>query len=400
MMLFLSNLWSVMLELAPWLLLGAALSGVIHVLLPGDFIRRHLTGRGSIMKAVLLGVPLPLCSCGVIPAGLGLKKSGASDGAAVGFLISTPQTGVDSVLVSAAFLGWPFAIFKLAAAGVTGLIGGVLTAQLGGPRHELDSAAEQDASDEHSSLAAGLSHADVLIQSIWGWLAVGIIVSAAITTFLPANTLSSWTAWGPVVTMVAVLVVSLPLYVCATASVPIAASLVAGGMPTGAALVFLMAGPASNVATIGAILKGFGPRILTIYLTTIIAGSIGLGILFDTWFSSTLTGSGTHGEHATWWAAASAYLLVGLLLRYAAVDASRWLNGRRMAATQAEPIVLGVEGMTCGGCVSRLERVLQAADGVTMASVKLDPGQATVMGSLDTEAVARIVNEAGFKPVL
>ena len=110
MMQSLHHLWSVTSNLAPWLLMGAALSGVIHVVLPHDFVRRHLTGRGSILKAVVLGVPLPLCSCGVIPAGLGLKKDGASDSAAVG-LISTPQTGVDSVLVSAAFLGWPFAIF-------------------------------------------------------------------------------------------------------------------------------------------------------------------------------------------------------------------------------------------------------------------------------------------------
>ena len=399
MMQFLHHLWSVTLELAPWLLMGAALSGIIHVVLPHDFVRRHLTGRGSILKAVVLGVPLPLCSCGVIPAGLGLKKDGASDGAAVGFLISTPQTGVDSVLVSAAFLGWPFAIFKLAAAAVTGLVGGVLTARFGGARQAIDRSTETGLDEVDSSWTSGLAHADDLIQSIWGWLAIGILVSAAITTFLPANALASWTAWGPVVTMLGVLVVSLPLYVCATASVPIAASLVAGGMPTGAALVFLMAGPATNVATIGAILKGFGRRILVLYMGTIIVGSVGLGILFDTWFSSTLTGAGTHGEHASWWAIASALVLAGLLLRYALGDAQRWLNAHRMSGAKTEPITIGVEGMTCGGCVSRLERELHAAEGITMASVNLDPGQATVVGSVDAEAVARIVAAAGFKPV-
>ena len=108
---YLEQVWQIMLALAPWLFLGAAVSGIIHVLLPGNFVQRHLTGRGSIVKSVILGVPLPLCSCGVIPAGLGLKKEGASDGASVGFLISTPQTGVDSILVAAAFFGWPFALF-------------------------------------------------------------------------------------------------------------------------------------------------------------------------------------------------------------------------------------------------------------------------------------------------
>ena len=119
-------IWNILLELAPWLLLGAVVAGALHVILPANWMQRHLTGRGGVLKAVLVGIPLPLCSCGVIPVGLGLKRDGASNGAAVGFLISTPQTGVDSILVSASFLGWPFALFKVFAALVTGLIGGTL----------------------------------------------------------------------------------------------------------------------------------------------------------------------------------------------------------------------------------------------------------------------------------
>ena len=116
-------------ELAPWLLLGTLIAALLHGLLPQNFVQRHLQGKGGVAKAVLLGVPLPLCSCGVIPAGLGLKKDGASDGASVGFLISTPQTGVDSILVSASFLGWPFALFKVVSATVTGIVGGYLADQ-------------------------------------------------------------------------------------------------------------------------------------------------------------------------------------------------------------------------------------------------------------------------------
>ena len=126
-MTFVEAIWDVMTELSPWLLLGATVAGLLHVILPPDFVRRSLRGRAGTLKAVLLGVPLPLCSCGVIPAGLGLKKDGASNGAAVGFLISTPQTGVDSIFVSASFLGWPFAVFKVASAFVLGLIGGAAT---------------------------------------------------------------------------------------------------------------------------------------------------------------------------------------------------------------------------------------------------------------------------------
>ena len=135
---FITGCWTTLCELSPWLLLGMLISGILHVVLPKSFVRRRFRGFGGVVKSVLLGVPLPLCSCGVIPAGIGLKNDGASDGAAVGFLISTPQTGIDSVLVSASFFGWPFAIFKMFAAAVTGILGGWLTEVSGESETELD----------------------------------------------------------------------------------------------------------------------------------------------------------------------------------------------------------------------------------------------------------------------
>ena len=401
MTVFVSNLWAVMLALAPWLLIGAGVSGLIHVFLPADFIRRHLTGRGSIAKAVALGVPLPLCSCGVIPAGLGLKKDGASDGAAVGFLISTPQTGVDSVLVAAAFLGWPFALFKIAAAAITGMVGGLLTESIGGERKPY--ADESGPHSHHSStgFAAFWDHSEDLIRSIWGWLVFGVFVSAAITTWLPTEGLTQLATWGPVVAMLVMLVISLPLYVCATASVPIAASLVAGGMPTGAALVFLMAGPATNVATIGTIQRAFGTRILSIYLGTIVAGSVGLGMAYDAWLPTAVTDAVQHGEHHPWWASATAVVLALLFVRYAMSDLMHALNARKArVGTGATRVVLGVEGMTCGGCVSRLERELKAHDGVTLASVSLEPGQAIVEGELNQDEVVQLIKDSGFNAVV
>ena len=265
--------WSILLELAPWLLLGMGVAGLLHVVLPAGLVQRQLQGTGGVAKAVALGVPLPLCSCGVIPAGLGLKRDGASDGASVGFLISTPQTGVDSILVSASFLGWPFALFKVVTAGLTGLLGGWLTQAFGGERVEPDGG-----SAGHGASAKGwregVDHAVMILQSIWAWLVFGILASAAIQTWVPPSFFQQSLAWGGLATNMAVLAISLPLYVCATASVPIAAALVAGGMPPGAALIFLMAGPATNVATMGAVLRGFGARILGIYLATIILCSI------------------------------------------------------------------------------------------------------------------------------
>jgi len=150
-----SAIWNIWLQLSPWLLLGALTAGVLHVLVPDGWLKKHLSGRGGVLKAVAIGIPLPLCSCGVIPVGLGLRKEGASSGAAVGFLISTPQTGVDSVLVSGTLLGWPFAVLKLMVALVTGLVGGLL-ANLGGGTQEVstDGTADQTAGPTRAASTA------------------------------------------------------------------------------------------------------------------------------------------------------------------------------------------------------------------------------------------------------
>ena len=218
----LDAMWQVWLQLSPWLLLGAAAAGLLHVLLPGDFARRQFRGVPGVAKAVALGVPLPLCSCGVIPAGLGLKKDGASDGAAVGFLISTPQTGVDSLLVSASFLGWPFTIFKCVSALIMGLFGGVATEAL-----------HTDATESELSDAAApqttvgfLEHMVDVIRPIWRWIVFGVVASAAITVWIPPGAMAGWSDVNPALTGLAALAIAVPLYVCATASVPIAAALV------------------------------------------------------------------------------------------------------------------------------------------------------------------------------
>lgn len=383
--------WEVMVELAPWLLLGAGIAGALHALLPEGLVRRHLSGRGGVIKAVLMGVPLPLCSCGVIPAGLGLKKDGASDGAAVGFLISTPQTGVDSILVSAAFLGWPFALLKVGAASVTGLVGGWLTDMTG--RQSAAAAAEAAAEATTAVRGSAVAHALELLASIWRWVLIGVLVSAAITVFVPQSWLASVSAYGSGLAVLAALAISLPMYVCATASVPIAAALVAAGMPPSAALVFLMAGPATNVATIGAIHRVLGGRALAIYLVTIIAGSAGAGLAFDQLIAHAGTTMAHHHHGHAWWATASAVVLLALFAWLATGDVRRWL-----APAPAGPgtLTVAVGGMSCGSCVSKLERTLRDLDGVTAVQVALDPGQAVVEGAVTADTVRAAIVGAGF----
>lgn len=396
----LEAMYDVLLELAPWLLLGAAIAGLLHVALPPNFVRRHLSGRFAVAKAVLLGVPLPLCSCGVIPAGLGLRKDGASDGAAVGFLISTPQTGVDSLLVSASFLGWPFALFKLGSAAVTGLVGGWL-ADAGARGSDGPRLAEPAATREDRSVRAAASHSLDILRTIWRWLVFGIVVSAAIAVYVPQTWLTSVSSQGSWVALLAALVVSLPLYVCATASIPIAAALVAGGFPAGAALVFLMAGPATNLATLGAVGRALGRRALAVYLGTIVVGSVLLGWAFD--FVLPGPGSSLAHQHAetSWVAVLSAAGLLGLLAWFAVDDLRAFIRavGAKKAsdATQRCTLVVDVQGLSCQGCVRKLENALRLEPGVVDTEVSLELAQARVRGSVEEARVRELVEQVGFR---
>jgi hypothetical protein len=393
----LQAIWGVLLALAPWLLLGAAIAGVLHVVLPDDFVRRHLRGRGAVLKAVLLGVPLPLCSCGVIPAGLGLKKDGASDGASVGFLISTPQTGVDSVLVSAGLLGWPFALFKIGAAAATGLVGGWLADALRPTGHTAALPPEAEPRPPRRTLRAGVDHALDVLRSIWRWLAIGVLASAAITAFVPEHWLTGVAAHGEVLALLLALAISLPMYVCATASVPIAAALVAGGLPPGAALVFLMAGPATNVATLGAVYRGLGRRALVVYVGTIVAGSLLAAWAFD--FVVPAAGHLPGHEHASasWFAIASAVVVLAMLVWFAVDDLRAWWS-RREQVTVEETLTIPVTGMTCNGCVRRVEKALLADPRVRSTHVDLERGQAEVRGTIEGGAARELIRAAGFTP--
>jgi uncharacterized membrane protein YraQ (UPF0718 family)/copper chaperone CopZ len=401
---FFVSMWNVLLELAPWLLLGTAVASGIHVFLPEDFLKRQFSGSAGVLKAVSLGVPLPLCSCGVIPVGLGMKTSGANDGAVVGFLISTPQTGVDSILVSASFLGWPFAIFKLLSAAIMGLLGGGLTNWLG-DKADPATAVSQDGQHLRNPIriAEFFSYSEMLLHSLWAWLLLGIVASAAIGTWIPLDAFQGLATYGGLAAMFVTLLIAIPLYVCATASVPIAAALVASGMPTGAVLVFLMAGPATNVATIGAVYRTLGRRPLVIYLATVILGSMLCGWAFDTVLDHGETALSHNHQVNTWWGVASAVCLLLLMGRFLLQDMLRWKNRRLLSSShmqshhQGPVISMGVEGMTCQGCVAKLEKTLSADSQVESATVQLRPGRVDIRGDIDPERARKLVQQAGFQ---
>jgi len=207
--------------------------------------------------------------------------------------------------------------------------------------------------------------------------------------------MAGWSNIHPALAGLAALTIALPLYVCATASVPIAAALIAQGMPTGAALVFLMAGPATNIATIGAVKRAFGSRVLSIYLATVVIGSVGLAYIYDAFIPFEALGTMTHEHGHPWWAWASALVLGGLFL-YFVFDDLRGVWLRRSASAGPAMVTLEVDGLTCNNCVRKLERALRDADGVTSAMVSLEPGQAMVEGSAPAADLEAVVRAAGY----
>ncbi|MDP8237028.1 MAG: permease [Candidatus Erginobacter occultus] len=396
------QVWGVLLELSPALLLGLLIAGLLHVLLPPGLISRHLSGKSyrDVMRAVLFGIPMPLCSCGVIPTAIGLKNEGASKGAATGFLISTPQTGVDSILVSASFLGWPFALFKVLAAFVTGMIGGVLVNLTGKKEIEGPAAPLTAGKRVRPSAEAVLRYAIFdLLGSIDLWIVFGILLSALISILVPAGYLAEADWTGGIVAMLTMLVIALPLYVCTTGSVPIAAALIAAGLPTGAALVFLMAGPATNIATLGAVYRSLGKRVLAIYLGTVAVMSILFGLAFD-WVLGDAGGTvHHHGTSGSLLQVTSALAVCALLI---------FLLGRRVAgiispsveraAEKPGELVIPIRGMTCGHCVKSVKAALESLPGVESAAPDLRAGEVRVRGkSLDRDELVRAIRRAGYE---
>ena len=389
-------IWNIWIELAVWLLLGALAAGLLHVLVPAGWMKKHLSGRMGVLKAVAIGVPLPLCSCGVIPVGLGLRKSGASNGAAVGFLISTPQTGVDSVLVSASMLGWPFAILKVVVALVTGMIGGVLANMVPGTTDSLDTADDFVSENKKGFWKPLIRHSLEIIESIWGWLLIGVLVSAAISWMFPEDSLSRIPMLTGVSALLLTLLLSLPLYVCATASVPIAAALVSSGLPAGAALVFLMAGPATNIATLGAVYRALGFRVLAIYLGTIVGGSLIAGIAFNSLITGNIAMLHNHNHSSNWWRIACGVVLAGMIAWFAVSDVRTFFRRRNRVADSGQSASFRIQGMTCNGCAARLENALIARPEITQASVSFDNRQAIVTGNVTQQQVQDTVAAAGF----
>jgi uncharacterized membrane protein YraQ (UPF0718 family)/copper chaperone CopZ len=409
---FFETLWDLTLEMAPYLLLGFLIAGLLNGLFSKEWLQRQLgkPGWGSSIKAALFGVPLPLCSCGVIPTGVSLHKKGASKGATTSFLISTPQTGIDSILITYGMMGWAYAIVRPIIAFVTGVLGGFFVDNFDKKQEEMKDAECCDDCDVDTSKQHWFDrifkYAFVeFLQDISRWLIIGLVLASVISMLVPDEFFEGGILSEPIVSMLLVLVASIPLYVCATGSVPIAAVLLMKGISPGAAIVFLMAGPATNIATFTVIWNAIGKRMTIIYLASIILGALLFGVIIDylipeAWLSYfSISEMVSEHQHFLphWLSLGSAIVLTALIIN---AEIQRYLPKKlkqNMKTKDNKSSTYIVKGMTCNHCVANVKKHLSQADNVENVEVDLTSGRVDVEGQISDINVKDIVEDIGYE---
>ncbi len=416
---YIEAVYSLTADMAPYLLLGFLFAGILKVVVPPDLMSRYLgkSNTSSVINASLFGIPLPLCSCGVLPAGISLYKNGASKGSSVSFLISTPQTGVDSILVTWSMLGLPFAVLRPVVAFITGITGGLITNKIENNDTSTIKTKESVSSDSigRKKTSGGIKeifrYAFIeMVDDIAKWLVIGLLIAALITVIIPDNFFTDFHLTG-ISGMLLILVVSIPLYICATSSVPIAAVLLLKGLSPGALLVFLMAGPATNAATITVIGKNLGRKTLIAYMASLIIGSLVFGFFIDTflpanWFLPLNLMSGDHQHELLpdWLVYFSTITLVIALLysflnnMKQKIKSFRSKNIIRNKSLMFEELEFGVEGMTCIKCKNKVENGIIELDGISSVVADNNNDTIKVYGTkLSPELIKKRVKELGYE---
>ena len=404
-------------QMAPYLLLGFLMAGVLHVFVPSNFFERHLAKENfkSVLLAGLIGIPLPLCSCGVIPTAISLRKDGASRGATVAFMISTPQIGVDSIIATYSMMGLPFAIVRPLVALLTSIAGGAVTTWFS--KDEIvvrQNCCCETESNHKNKFVELLKYSFIdLVQNIGKWLVIGLIIGTLITVLIPDSFFANLNL-PSIVTMLIVLAIAVPMYVCSTGSIPIAAALIMKGLSPGAALVLLIAGPGVSVASLLVVGKSLGKKQLLFYLGSIIFGSIIGGLFVDyflprEWFTITsLCESGNHcamegsALTASWFEIVSGIILVLLLINAFMLKFNLFRKDATSvaseidSATVSNQVVYKIEGMSCNHCKASVEKAIRGLENVENVEVVLGKQEAVVTGTPSDEVVKKTVEDLGF----
>jgi len=411
----LKSSYILLMEMAPYLLFGFLSAGILREFISTEQIARHLgkNSFGSVVKAALFGIPLPLCSCGVIPPTMTLRNAGASRGSVLSFLIATPTTGMDSIFATYSLLGPVFAVYRVVASFFAGIFSGIAVNLF--DRGSADAVPLPQPQAAVSGTKPGLltriykilHYAFVeLLSDIGKWLLIGIVIGGLITWLIPPDFFQSTftSRWQAILL---ILLVSIPLYVCATGSIPIAAALMMKGLNPGAAFVLLLAGPATNAVTITVISRYLGKKTTLIYLSTLIISSMGFGFLLDfIWNRFDLAFSFHHHHHHQMlpgWVNTTAALFLTVMLTFVLVK--RFISERQKRIEASNMQVndkstdLLVPGMTCNNCVTHVKNALVKLAGVESVTIDLSSKLVRVQhtGSIGKQELALAVENSGYK---
>ena len=396
-------------EMSPYILLGFLIAGLLHVFIKESTLLRHLSGNGlkTVVKAAAIGIPLPLCSCGVLPTAVGLRRGGASKAATTSFLIATPQTGVDSIAATYSLLGLPFALSRPIAALVCALLGGSAVGRLSPDRENPVSENKEKEEKDDRPIQVKLYHSVRygfvdMIDSIGKWLVIGLVVATLITVFVP----NEWFVGlreVPLAAMLLVVLIAVPMYICATGSIPIALSLILKGLTPGVAFVLLMAGPAANFASIVILNRTLGRKATVIYVASVVVTAIAFGCLIDyvlpaSWFVPNGISQETMCHSEFGWFETGCSILLAILLIASALRGLRREHGHNKIENDQTEMTkeYKIKGMNCAHCRASVEKAISEVENVESVNVNLATGTAFVTGDATQMAVEDAVRRAGF----
>ena len=386
---FFISLLNVVCEMAPYLLLGFFIAGVLHVFVPQKFYANYLSRNNklSVVWAALLGVPLPLCSCGVIPTAIGLRNEKASKGAIASFLIATPQTGIDSILATFSLMGLGFAIIRPTAALITGVCGGLLVNRLVREDDIKDDSSTSCQVESGNRIWRVLKYAYYdMLRDIGLRLLIGLVVAALIQVAVPDEFFLSFGS-QPLLQMLVILVIAVPMYICSTGSIPVAAALMMKGLSPGAALVMLMAGPAVNLASILVVHKSMGRRFTSIYLMTIVTGIDFSVAAQDACCMST---SALPSPFKIICATVLTLLIIfALMMKFFSMFTAQ-------KPLDPDVTVYRVEDMHCSHCEAAVVRAVEEVPGVEKAKASASANTLTIKGPATEESIRKAVEGIGY----
>jgi uncharacterized membrane protein YraQ (UPF0718 family)/copper chaperone CopZ len=405
-------------EMSPYIVLGLFFVGLLNLFINKELIIKHTGGNNflSVLKAALFGIPLPLCSCGVIPTSVFIYKNGASKSSTVSFLTSTPQTGIDSIIATYGMMGPVFAVFRPFAALAMGIISGIMVKLTEKKKKQsfisLNNLSSVQNNKKNESAKVRIKKSfdyafvefldDISVQFI-----AGVIIAGLISYFLPADLIADLGIGSGLIAMLLITLVAAPMYVCATASIPIAVALMMKGFSPGVAFVFLAVGPATNAASLSILFNTIGKKSTLIYLISLIVSSVLFGYLLDfifNYFGLNLNLEQMHSHtHETTGiimiviSVIFAFMLLFSFKRKYFYKLQVLFKKKQENIIDSKSNILKVEGMTCNHCVSNVKNAILSADGVTDAIINLEEGKAEIKGNYNTDNIIKRIENVGYK---